>query len=153
METTWRSRPSVKQPRQIHASEAVGGRPALDPGFEHPKFVVEMYEARQMPRRDAAKIHVAPEKRCRNARRHRERIAEIDARDVDDITHRFVHGQNRARDRSVVEPQAAVCAPHAAALQTELIGSAGCWWHCIGNSMKRSRRLAAKATRKFASCT
>ncbi len=89
------------------------------------KSSIEMHEARQMSGRDAAELCLPTQKRRRNARRHRERIAERKPRDLDGVAHSFVHGQNRARKRAVVEPQAAVRARHAAALQIELIGPAG----------------------------
>src|SRR5437762_1067665 len=103
-----RSLPSVNGAHQICASLAVGGRPALDPGFEHPQIVVEMHEAREMARRDAAKFLVAPQKSRGTARCHRERVAKIEPNDVDDVTHRFVHCQNGSRERSIVKSQAAV---------------------------------------------
>ena len=95
-------------------------------------FVVEMHKARQMARRDAAKVVVAPEKGRRNARGHRERVAEVEPDDVDDITHRFVHGQHGARERAIVEPQVSVGARDTAALQVEMIGPAGRRRHRIG---------------------
>src|SRR6266700_7984241 len=126
MEKTWPDRvPWSNNARQILAPGAVGGRPALDPGLTHPQSVIEMHEAREMARRDAAKVLVTPEKSRRNARCHRERVAEIEPDHVDDVAHRFIHCQNRARERSIIEPQAAVCARYMAALQIEIIGPAG----------------------------
>src|SRR5207244_2198512 len=126
LEKTWLGRvPRSNSARQIIAPGAVGGRPALDPGFEHPQLVIEMHEAREMARRDAAKFFVGPEKGRRNARCHGERVAEIEPDDVNDVTNRFVHCQNGTRERSIVEPQAAICARYAAALQIKMIGPAG----------------------------
>src|SRR5882757_11530892 len=116
-----RSGPSVNDAPHIVTPGAVGGRAALDPGFEHPQIVVEMHEACEMARRDAAKVVVAPEKRRRNARCHCECVAKIEPNDVDDVTHGFVHCQDGSRQRAIVKPQAAVRGSHAAALQVELI--------------------------------
>src|SRR5258708_30091567 len=124
---------SEPMPDRSFAPGAVGGRPAPDPGFEHPQFVIEMHEAREMARRDAAKLVVAPEKSRRNPRCHRERVAEIDPNDIDDVANRFVHCQNGARERSIVEPQAAIYARYAAALQIEMIGPADRRRHRVGN--------------------
>src|SRR3954452_22965846 len=118
LEMTWLARlPWSNSARQILAPVSVVGRLALDPRLTHPQFVVHMHKAREMARPDAAKIVVSPKKSCRNARGHRERDAEIDPDDFDAVTHRLVNGQNRARQRSIVEPQAAIRAGDAAALQ------------------------------------
>ncbi len=99
----------------------------------HLQVIAQMNQTRKIAGRDAAELVIALQKSRRIERGHAERILEGNAEPLHAVAHRLVHGEVGTGKCSVLELQTSIPARDRAALQFEMIGTAGRCRHGIGN--------------------